>query len=95
MNLEEYHAKNKFDPTDSLLFEDEKHMAAAQFLITQAISLSRSEDRGFPTIHACLRDAAIHCEKARQFHTLEYKKELRKVGDELLEKLEYEILEKL
>lgn len=45
--------------------EDEKHMAIALYLLQKAIALRETEGSGWPTIHACLRDAAAHCEAAR------------------------------
>jgi hypothetical protein len=45
--------------------EDEKHMAIALYLLQKAFALRETDGNGWPTIHACLRDAAAHCEAAR------------------------------
>lgn len=63
--------------------DDEKHIAIALYLIQKAIALRETEGNGWPTIHACLRDAAAHCEAARLHWTeeamLRRKEILRKV----------------
>lgn len=51
--------------------DDEKHIAAAMYLLRKAIVLREQPNCGWPTIHGCLRDAAFHCEAARQRWTKE------------------------
>lgn len=53
------------------LLDDERHIANALYLIQKAIALREQEGFGWPTIHACLRDAAAECEAARQHYTKE------------------------
>ena len=68
------------DPT---VGDDEKHIAAAMYLLTKAIALREEPHGGWPAIHACLRDAAAHCEQARQRWTKERMEEIERVGKEV------------
>lgn len=63
----------------SITCEDEKHMAAALYLLQKAIALRESEGFGYPTIHACLRDASYELECARQYWTKERWEALKQV----------------
>lgn len=60
--------------------DDEKHMAIALYLLQKAIALSVTEGGGYPTIHACLRDAAAHCEAARLHWTREAMERRREIA---------------
>ena len=60
--------------------DDEKHIAAALYLLQKAIALKEQEGYGMPTLHACLRDASYHCEMARRHWTKEKMEELAKVA---------------
>ncbi len=61
------------------ILEDEKHIAAALYLLHKGIALRQSDDFGWPELHGCLRDAAMHCELARQYWTKEQMEEMRRV----------------
>lgn len=58
---------------------DERHIAYAMFLLQKALTVIQTHGNAHPTVHASLRDAAIHCEKARSYHTIEYREHLREI----------------
>jgi len=63
---------NKWDQFENInILPDERHMAQAMYLIQKAMMLREQPGNGWPTIHACLRDAAFHCEEARKRWTKE------------------------
>jgi len=60
------------------LEDDEQHIAAAIYLLQKAVALRRDwVNKGM--IHACLRDAQMHCEAARQFWTKDATAEIERV----------------
>lgn len=77
-----------FDETivaDPNFLDDEKHIAAAIYLLQKAIALREQPDHGWPTIHACIRDAGLHCEAARQRWTKGKVEEIDRLAQQLFE----------
>lgn len=68
---------------DRMKCNDEKHIAIALDLLHTAIALREQPNQGWPTIHACLRDASAHLECARQYWTKEAMEEQAKLAKEL------------
>lgn len=59
--------------------EDERHMAAALYLLQRAIAMRAATEPQWPTIHASLRDAAWHVEEARKYWTRDRMLEAREL----------------
>lgn len=65
---------------------DEQHMAIALYLLQKAINLREQPHGGIPTIHACLRDAALHLEEARKFWSRDQVERRLKLTEKLVGK---------
>lgn len=81
--MSEEEAKVFWSRQDNYFLPDEKHISSAMFLLQKAIVCLQLPGGGWPTIHACLREAAFHCEEARKYWTKEEVDKNRKLMKEL------------
>jgi len=80
----------KFDWELEIPDDDEKHIAAAMFLLQKAIALRSHETdiwKREEGLYSLLRDAGDHCQKASLRWTPQACKEIRKRNEKILEDL--------